>query len=162
MVSTSRSKEIELVELSNAYFNKLGLSNSVKYFFRTDAVTAILQTTYKQYEETVKALVAQLPEDRRHEGEIRIEGFVGKSSDFVACVIDTFKIKMAQTFIACEEYVPMDAMLARVFMKAFVDEADGKMSDNVNRISQEVAGHKYAELCKRFKKDGLITEPKTN
>jgi hypothetical protein len=42
MVSTSRSKEIELVELSNAYFNKLGLSNSVKYFFRTDAVTAIL------------------------------------------------------------------------------------------------------------------------
>lgn len=161
MVSTSRSKELELVELSNTYFNKLGLSNSVKYFFRTDAVTAILQTTYKQYEETVKALVAQLPEDKKHEGEVRIDGFIGRSADFTACVIDAFKIKMAQTFMDCEEYVPMDQVLARVFMRAFVNEADGKMSDNVSRISKEVAGHKYAELCKRLKKDGLITE-KTN
>ena len=148
----STSKE-ELVELSDLYFEKLGLSNSVKYFFRTEAIKAILQTTYKQYEETVKRYVEQLPAEKMQEGVHRLENLDAESKTFTGYVIDAFKIRMTQAFIACEEFVPVDEMLAKIFLRAFAEEADGKLEDNVTRISKEVAGNMYAELCK-----GLMPE----
>lgn len=153
---TRSTQNSELVELSNIYFNKLGLSNSVKYFFRTDAIRAILQTTYKQYEETVKTFVEQLPADRKAEGEHRLEGLTEEREKYNSFVIDAFKIRMAQAFVACEEFVPVDEALAKIFIRAFADEADGKLQDNVIRISKEVAGRMYAEMCK-----GLLPESTT-
>lgn len=158
MSMTRSTKRQEQIDLANAYFVKLGLANSVQYFFRTDAIEALLQTTYAQYEERAKELIAQVPEEKQAESALHLEKYVNKDNDFIRCVIEQFKICMANVFMAFEDYGPVDESLAKLFKRCFAEEADGKLYENVGKISREVAGAMYSDLNTAMKRGGLLAD----
>ena len=138
-MSTNRMKPEEILKEAEGYFEKLGLTVYVDAFFATDLVKEVIHTTYEKYEGQVKDLVKNMPKEIRKRGEALLPEAVGREKAYSSDVKNNLVCNIVRVIKLLEDFVPVDEAISNVFIKSFVEEADGKMLEMVKYFAEGLA-----------------------
>lgn len=138
-MSTNRMKPEEILKEAEGYFEKLGLTGYVDAFFATDLVKEVIHTMYEKYEGQVKDLVKNMPKEIRKRGEALLPEAVGREKAYSSDVKNNLVCNIVRVIKLLEDFVPVDEAISNVFIKSFVEEADGKMLEMVKYFAEGLA-----------------------
>lgn len=138
-MSTNRMKPEEILKEAKDYFEKLGLTGYVDAFFATDLVKEVIHTTYEKYEGQVKNLVQNMPKEIRKRGEALLPEAIGREEAYSSDVKSNLVCNIVRVIKVLEDFVPVDETISNLFIKSFVDEADGKMLEMVKYFAEGLA-----------------------
>ncbi len=139
MEKRTRKTHEEILKGAQIYFDKLGLTPVVDVYFEKQFVKDEVHQIYAKYEENIQNLVEHMPSVLKKRSEDVIGEAIGREDAFFSDVKSNMMCNITRLIMALEDFMPVDERITQLWVRAFVDEADGKIFEMVKYFANGLA-----------------------
>lgn len=146
MERNNRKTSEEILKEAQGYFDKLGLTANVDAYFESQIVKELVHERYDKYQDGIKELIEHMPSVMKKRSDEVIGEAIGKEDAFVHDVKANLICNIARLIMHLEHFMPVDETISHIWVKAFTDEADGKMLEMVKYFADGLADSLTADF----------------
>lgn len=138
-VINNRDHQLKMIAECKAYFEEVGLTDSFKAFFHSNAVKNVLREAYTSFRTKAKEIVLNLPSPAQKRGNKIFIELTDREDIYVEDVKNSFLCTVAHLLQSINYFVLVDDAIVGKFNQAFVSDSEGKMLAVASEIADGLA-----------------------